>query len=247
MNPQQPPYSPNVVNQTVDYGGVTWKGNPGSGWTAQSMTGGAPVNNGGAGNTDPMALVRQAQQFQVEQNQPAIQTLQGQQGNLKDQYSKLLESVIGQGSVAMNTATSGENAFLASRGLLSNAGIGNNQLSQAQQGVMAQNQSAAANVGMGSAQDINQLAGQIAGLQAGNVPNALNFGGGVYGAGLQIPLIQAQAQQVAGQNPTAIAIQRLINQFQNVPAGNSLVNTLSNFAINPSMLTQQGGGRTFLQ
>lgn len=30
---EQPPYSPNVQNQTVTYKGVTWKGNPGGGWT----------------------------------------------------------------------------------------------------------------------------------------------------------------------------------------------------------------------
>lgn len=28
----QPPYAPNVVNQTVSYGGKTWKGNPGGSW-----------------------------------------------------------------------------------------------------------------------------------------------------------------------------------------------------------------------
>lgn len=33
---EKPPYAPNVVNQTVTYGGATWKGNPGSDWTMQS-------------------------------------------------------------------------------------------------------------------------------------------------------------------------------------------------------------------
>lgn len=32
---QKPPYLPNVVNQTVSYGGRTWKGNPGSDWTPE--------------------------------------------------------------------------------------------------------------------------------------------------------------------------------------------------------------------
>lgn len=41
-----PPYAPDTVNQTVDYGGVTWKGNPGTGWTAQSQTGGGAVDGG---------------------------------------------------------------------------------------------------------------------------------------------------------------------------------------------------------
>lgn len=30
-----PPYAPNVVNQTVSYGGQTWKGNPGTGWSLE--------------------------------------------------------------------------------------------------------------------------------------------------------------------------------------------------------------------
>lgn len=38
-----PPYAPNTVDQTVDYGGTTWKGQPGGGWVAQSRTGGASL------------------------------------------------------------------------------------------------------------------------------------------------------------------------------------------------------------
>lgn len=30
-----PPYSPNTVDQTVDFGGATWKGQPGGGWNLQ--------------------------------------------------------------------------------------------------------------------------------------------------------------------------------------------------------------------
>lgn len=30
---EKPPYQPNVENQTVEYGGQTWKGNPGEDWT----------------------------------------------------------------------------------------------------------------------------------------------------------------------------------------------------------------------
>jgi hypothetical protein len=35
-----PPYAPNTENQTVSYGGVTWKGNPGTGWTQEGGGGG---------------------------------------------------------------------------------------------------------------------------------------------------------------------------------------------------------------
>ena len=38
-----PPYAPNVVDQTVEYGGTVWKGQPGGGWTAQSRSGGGSL------------------------------------------------------------------------------------------------------------------------------------------------------------------------------------------------------------
>lgn len=41
MNPTPPPYAPNVVNQTVYYNGVTWKGNPGGDWYPESGGGGS--------------------------------------------------------------------------------------------------------------------------------------------------------------------------------------------------------------
>lgn len=41
----QPPYAPNTQNQTVNFGGQTWKGNPGSGWQAVGNGG----NNGNQG------------------------------------------------------------------------------------------------------------------------------------------------------------------------------------------------------
>lgn len=105
----------------------------------------------------------------------AVTGLQGQQSNLKDSYGSLLADVMGQGTVAMNTATSGENAFLGARGLLSQAGLGNNQLSQAQLAVQAQNQAAAGSIGLGSAQDINALQEAIASLQAGGAGTAVQI------------------------------------------------------------------------
>ena len=43
----KPDYAPNVVNQTVEYGGVTWKGQPGGDWVQQSGGGSAPSSGGG--------------------------------------------------------------------------------------------------------------------------------------------------------------------------------------------------------
>ena len=110
---------------------------------------------------NPMAAAKQAQQMQIQANQPAIQTLQTQETSLAQQYKDLLTSVTNQGQAAMNTATSGENAYLGQHGLLSQAGVGNNQLSQAQNTVNTSNIANQAAVQTQGASDINTLAENI--------------------------------------------------------------------------------------
>lgn len=44
MQPIKPNYAPNTVNQTVEYGGVTWKGQPGGDWVQQSGGGTSGAN-----------------------------------------------------------------------------------------------------------------------------------------------------------------------------------------------------------
>ena len=68
----------------------------------------------------------------------AVSGLKTQGTNLDTQYGDLLSKVLGQGTVAMNTATTGENNYLASRGLQSNNGRGLNDMSAAE--LPAQNQ-----------------------------------------------------------------------------------------------------------
>ncbi len=56
----KPNYSPNVVNQTVDYGGSRWKGNPGGDWVNDGPTGGgstaAPTPAGAPAGANADAL-----------------------------------------------------------------------------------------------------------------------------------------------------------------------------------------------
>ena len=145
---------------------------------------------------NPMDLVKQAQEYQVQQNQPAIATLQGQEKSLQQQYSDLLGSVTQQGNVSIDTATRNQNGFLASRGIYSQGGIGGDIVSNAQ---AQANTAAGANeaaVQQQGASEINQLAAQVAGLQTGNVPGALGFSSNI--AGLQEALAQ---QQLTNQRP----------------------------------------------
>lgn len=225
MAASPPPYAPNVVNQTVDYNGITWKGQPGGQWTAQSTSSGAPVSTGDpVQDAENLAAFEQKQQ--IAANQPAIATLQTQGTTLAQQYQNLLQSVINQGSATYNTATSGENAYLASRGLLSQSGEGNNELSQAQNTVNTTNATNQANVETDAANTQTQIAQAIASLQAGNVGQALTFGQNIANteAGIENVNTQAQAQLASAKLP------------QYVQAGGIVFNPVTG-------LTSTGGGK----
>ena len=134
---EQPPYAPNVENQTVYYGGQTWKGNPGTGWTPE----GASDSSGNNSNNDIASLAKQQMQLQQQANQPAIaslqasipeiqskyastdQYLQKQVGSLDERYKNLLDSIKGnqqaeEQRTGLNTSTE-----LGKRGITSNSGL----------------------------------------------------------------------------------------------------------------------------
>lgn len=154
--------------------------------------GGGGGATGGASSTDPMALVRQAQQFQVEQNQPAIQTLQKQSQTLPDQYSALLAEIKGAGSAATNYGIMGANENLAARGITPNSALYNTTVAGAIAPIGLQYGGLEAQLGQGSVQTLTDLAGSIAALQAGNVPSAQNFGANI--SSLQNALAIARLQ-----------------------------------------------------
>lgn len=160
----------------------------------------------------------------------AVSGLQGQQTNLSQSYGSLLSDVMGQGTVAMNTATSGENAYLASRGLLSQAGAGDNQMSAAQLAVQQANQAAAGSIGAGSAQDISAIQQSIAGIQSGAA-----------GTEMQIPLNYGSLQIQQSLLPGQLSLQNSQNAYQtaeaqqepyvNIANGNNLFNSSNGQAV----------------
>lgn len=187
-------------------------------------------------------IAEQAQAMQIAANQPAIQTLETQynpstgKGALVDQYNALLDSITNSEQPAVDTAKQGVNAQLAARGIVSSqAGTGNDLLQQTLNPITAQFGQLKANTGLAAQQDYGNLASTIAGLQAGNVGNALNYASGIAGQQNQL------AQTLAGIQGN-LQNTKLANQYQNVAPGNSLVNTLGGYAYNPSTLTSLGNG-----
>lgn len=187
-------------------------------------------------------IAEQAQAMQIAANQPAIQTLETQynpttgKGALVDQYNALLDSITNSEQPAVDTAKQGVNAQLAARGIVSSqAGTGNDLLQKTLNPITAQFGQLKANTGLAAQQDYGNLASTIAGLQAGNVGNALNYASGISGQQNQL------AQTLAGIQGN-LQNTKLANQYQNVAPGNSLVNTLGGYAYNPSTLTSLGNG-----
>lgn len=142
----------------------------------------AQQGNSGSGNSsssDPMALAKAAQQLQIDANQPAIQTLQGQQTSLQAQYGSLLASITASEQPALNSAIGAANTNLAKRGITSTSAYGAENIAQNELPVTTATGQQLSQTGVSEAQDLNSLAAQIASLQAGNVGNALNFSSGI--------------------------------------------------------------------
>lgn len=184
----------------------------------------------------------QAQQQYQQGINTAVTGLQNQQTSLQQSYGSLLNDVMGQGTVAMNTADQAQNALLASRGITTSSAMGGTALSSAQLAVQQANQAASGSIGLGSAQDINAIQQSIAGIQAGAAGTAaqlpLEYGSLANATNLntsQIALNAAQGQEY--QNIGQAELYPTLNTGQ----GQSLYNISNGSIIGLQQLAQQLG------
>lgn len=188
------PWENGDLKQLYDIGQTTGGRNP----VQESQYQDLLRKNGLASNATPgsyltdstLNAAKQAQQFQVQANQPAIQTLSTQKNDLSSKYDDLLKSITASQQPAMDAQTLATNNELGRRGITSDSGIGQQQLAGALAPVATQFAQLKANTGLSQQQDLGNLAAQIAQLQAGNAPGALSFGN-------NIANMQQQAQQIA--------------------------------------------------
>src|ERR1035437_1542969 len=163
----------------------------------------------------------------------AVSGLQAQGTNLDTQYGDLLTKVLGQGTVAMNTATTGENNYLASRGLQSNNGRGLNDMSSAQLAVSQSNQAAASNLSYTEAGLKNTLAQTIAGIQAGGAGTAvqipLDYGSLALAQAANVANISLAGANTAAANTSARYVSTPYGEYdtqtQQFVSGNGTSNT----------------------
>lgn len=135
-----------------------------------------------------LGAAKQIRDFNIQSNQPAIQSLQKQSTDLDSRYKDLLASIKGQQSVASDKQTLATNNELARRGIGSDSGLYEQQQAMAQAPIAANYQSLSANAGIAQQDQVNALAQAIAQYQTGD-PNA------AMSAGLNINAAAQAAQQ----------------------------------------------------
>lgn len=167
---------------------------------------------------------KQLQQFQVQANQPAIQTLQSQQGDLKTKYDDLLASIKGQQATAEGYTTRATSSELGRRGLLPQSEEGQRTIASALQPLASQYQGLTAQTGLAQEQDMMSLAQKIASLQAGNPEGASSQALSLLGvqqsasnAAAQIALQQQQMQQQTDQAAQDEAYRQMVYQNIQLP------------------------------
>lgn len=219
-------------------------------WRALGNTGDLPIGwNGPGGNASnpntsnvtpvaPVDVVGNAQKlldFQKQANQPVISSLQSQQPGLADKYKQLVDSIKGNQTLDTNRQTTTTANELGKRGLTSDSGVYQQEMTNALTPIDTQYAGLTANANAGSISDTQALALQIAQLQAGNPESALT-------GGLQVGGLQNQASQISAQNSLAAAQAQLAGAQSNyIPVpGVGLYNAQSKSLINQL----NGGGAT---
>lgn len=146
---QQPPYAPNTVNQTVDYGGATWKGDPGSGWHLASTDTRHGAYAGSGGASDMASLAAQTLKLYQEANAPAVKSLEesiplvGQQTaqtsaqlkssqtTLESRYNTLLDQIKGNQAKEETRTGTETSRELGRRGISSQSGLWDQTINKA--------------------------------------------------------------------------------------------------------------------
>lgn len=121
MNPAPPPYSPNVVNQTVSYGGQTWKGNPGGEWAVEQKSQSDIANEQRNIALEAVKPAITSLEASIPEIKTKFESAQAQVGAekepLKARYEQLLNEIRGRETSQVNDVTKTANREFARRGI----------------------------------------------------------------------------------------------------------------------------------
>ncbi len=193
-----------------------------------------------------LGAAKQIRDFNIQSNQPAIQSLQKSSTDLDSRYKDLLASIKGQQGVAENSQTLATNNELAKRGISSDSGLAQQQQASAMAPIAANYQSLSANTGVSQQQQLNALAQAIASLQTGNPESSVNSGMAINNASQQANQWSQQFDYQKQQDEQANQLARLklqdpSNNYVTVPEGNSIFDLLNRTNIFTNPKTYKAG------
>ena len=134
-------------------------------------------------------VIKRASDMQRKLNQPQIQELQGQQKTLSGRYNELLASIKGTQQTAENQQTLTTTRELGRRGISSDSGLAEQELTSALAPVRSSFQGLLASTGASQAKDLATIGNAIAQLKAGDPTAMVNLG-------LSIPRTEADIANV---------------------------------------------------
>ena len=208
---EKPNYAPNTVNQTVDWKGNRFKGNPGQDWQFVGVSGQQGLDNAPP-SVDPIEQAKKIRAFNIESNQPYIQTLEASKTPLQSKYQDLINEITrkeGVESTQTNTAMSRE---YGKRGIPLSSGAFTQDLMEKQRPISEYYQGQRSQATTAAAQgeaDINNLIGQ---LQSGDPASSIQ-------AALQLSQLSQQGYQ--NQIENALALRRF--QELEMPLGQAQI------------------------
>lgn len=209
------------LTQLEKIGQTTGGRNPGEESEYQNLRSSQPQqpsqSNSGYPNSNPLDIAKQALQFQQQANAPVVQQLQGQVDPLKQRYTDLLASIKGQQQTAEGYTTRATTTELGRRGLLPQSEEGQRTLGEALQPITAQYQNISAQTGVQQQQDLLGIAREIANLQAGQAPQALQTGLGISNLNLQGQQLAQQSQQAQQDQDYRSKVLKLQQDQANIP------------------------------
>lgn len=197
---------------------------------ALSKAFGNPIDPSVAASDAAIQQAKKLRDFNIQSNQPSIQTLQGGKQGLMDTYKGILDSIKGQQQLATNTATTNTANELGRRGI-TGGGLYDTQFQNAGQQVAQQYAPLLAQTGQQQAQAGFGIDQAIASLQSGNpdsaVQSALTLGGQQQQASQFSQNLAQQQSQFNTQNALAQQAQDFAQKYLSVP-GYGIYNTQNN-------------------
>lgn len=191
---EQPPYAPNVVNQTVQYGGATWKGNPGTGWSLEGSGGDTPSSTTSPINTQSVLQnATQIQDFYKKQNEPVISATLATKAPLEQRYKDLLASIKGNQQIAENRQTVVTNNELGKRGITGSSTLAGQELTNALNPITSQYTGMYKDTANQENIDIANIDKAIASLMAGNPEGAISTSAGLVSSQASLDAAAKQA------------------------------------------------------